>query len=183
MTGRLPVAIAVAFSLGIAGGASAQLLDGDDDAAASGSTMAGQLHSSGIPVGWEGEVANAFFEQGGELLPEEEIQANWRDLDEGHQTQVIRDCGIFTQVDEPADAAVIQRSAAEPAPKVDVSPGAERSGDAIEFEESRDFAVEITEEEEDLPGSRHQPGKEAADVTGHPHLARIRLLCSTLASM
>lgn len=84
--------IAASLSLGLATGAVAQTAPqtGTDPAAASTSTST----SSGLPMGWDGAIGDAFFSdtQIGTLRSESEVRANWDALTSEQQAQVRSHC-------------------------------------------------------------------------------------------
>ncbi|QGZ34616.1 hypothetical protein [Stappia indica] len=82
--------IAASLSLGLATGAVAQTAPqtGTDPAAAGTST------SSGLPMGWDGAIGDAFFSdpQTGTLRPETEVRSNWDTLTSDQQARVRSHC-------------------------------------------------------------------------------------------
>lgn len=79
---------ALAFSLSLGTAAVAQTMDTDIEAGAE-TGLAAEL-----PAGWEGEIAEAFFEDEelGALRDESDVRANFEDLDEIQQAQVRAHC-------------------------------------------------------------------------------------------
>lgn len=84
--------IAASLSLGLATGAVAQTAPqtGTDPAAAGTSTST----SSGLPMGWDGAIGDAFFSdpQTGTLRPETEVRSNWDTLTSDQQARVRSHC-------------------------------------------------------------------------------------------
>lgn len=90
--------IAASLSLGLATGAVAQTSTqtapqtGTDPAAAGTSTSTST--SSGLPMGWDGAIGDAFFSdpQTGTLRPETEVRSNWDTLTSDQQARVRSHC-------------------------------------------------------------------------------------------
>lgn len=84
--------IAASLSLGLATGAVAQTAPqtGTDPAAAGSSTST----SSGLPMGWDGAIGDAFFsdQEAGTLRSEQEVRANWDTLTSDQQARVRSHC-------------------------------------------------------------------------------------------
>ena len=84
--------IAASLSLGLATGAVAQTAPqtGTDPAAAG----TGASTSSGLPMGWDGAIGDAFFsdQEAGTLRSETEVRSNWDTLTSDQQARVRSHC-------------------------------------------------------------------------------------------
>ena len=95
--------IAASLSLGLATGAVAQTAPqtGTDPAAAG----TGASTSSGLPMGWDGAIGDAFFsdQEAGTLRSETEVRSNWDTLTSDQQARVRSHCA---SVDTASSATI-----------------------------------------------------------------------------